>query len=332
MSWKREQKLDTIPIIEIPKGRSFSPSLVQELGTALTEIGFICVPAPKVSEVLPEFYKASHQTFHLPIKVKKQYENVEIQHERGYTPRFTEIGLLCRKHGSEKKVGKKYHDIKEGWFMGPRLETVSKKVLEDPKFGYFMHENIWPKEVPTFEPAMTNLYDELFPVGQDVLRVLAQYLNKPAGYFDRMLKNGPTLLRAIYYPSLTNKQIERKTIWACGHTDINLVTVLPKSTPMPDAPESGLWIRLRHSGVWIQAKVPDGCVMVQTGDMLKYLTNGFIASAVHEVRAPTHPTMQGRLSAAMFLHPASRTRLGKNKLAGQLVQERLGSIGFKKAA
>jgi isopenicillin N synthase-like dioxygenase len=64
----------------------------------------------------------------------------------------------------------------------------------------------------------------------------------------------------------------------------------------------GLQVKLRGSG-WIQGIAPDGHTIVQVGDMLQYLTGGYLRSAVHRIDAPAAPTGRSRYSSPLFIYP-----------------------------
>lgn len=273
--------LTEIPVIEIADLRNSDERSIETLGHAFHDIGFCFIRMPEVTAILPRVFNEFRKVFDLSEATKGKYAHPEIFYQRGWTPPFTELALACK--------GKGLPDAKENWFIGPEFKN---NPARQASFNYA--ENIWPKEVPGFKKVMRELYQALYGCGQDVLRGIGRYMSKPDGYFDEMIKDGPTLLRALHYPPVREDQVG-KIIWGCQHTDINLATVLPAST------REGLWIR-RRDGKWIPGNAPENCVISQVGDMLQYLTAREFISAWHEVRAPNHPTTEGRLSAAIFIH------------------------------
>jgi isopenicillin N synthase-like dioxygenase len=73
--------------------------------------------------------------------------------------------------------------------------------------------------------------------------------------------------------------------------------------------------------------------------MLDYLTGGELMSAAHEVKAPERPTLEGRISAAHFMHARSDVKLEPKVdgpdaaayppiAAGDLLYKRLKAIGL----
>ena len=83
-------------------------------------------------------------------------------------------------------------------------------------------------------------------------------------------------------------------MWADAHTDINLVTALPRAT------SRGL--QLRTPDGWLDVVPPVGHVVVNSGIMLERLTNGRIPAGVHRVVADGSSTE--RFSVVQFCHPA----------------------------
>lgn len=284
-----------IPVVDLATANLSSShrlTFISTVGLAFQDIGFVFVKAPEVASMLPRIYAQFKKTFDLPVEIKRKYAHPEIGYQRGWTPPFSEVAIACRQLG---EGGSPLPDAKENWFIGPDFHPshpfVKRFPLAYPPVNYFPHE------VPEFITAMWDLYLSLFDVGKDILGAVEQYLRKPEGFFREMVKESPTVMRAIHYPPVKQEEIG-KIVWACKHTDINLVTVLPAST------RPGLWIR-RRDGEWIPGMAPEGCVIVQVADMLDYLTGGYLTSAAHEVRAPDHPTKEGRYSAALFIHARS---------------------------
>lgn len=310
--------LKEIPVIEID-GRRPAGDVI---GEAFHDIGFVFVRAPWITHSLAAAYAEFKKVFALPAEVKQQYARKDIHYQRGWTP-----------PRAEKAIAEKQYDEKENWFMGPDFGPDHPLVRQFPDL---YHANIWPKEVPSFAPLMKDLYSQLFDVGRVVLRLTGRNLEGVAfaDHLEEIVQNSPTVMRAIYYPPISEEQVG-KVVWGGKHTDINLITVLPAST------RSGLWIQ-RRDGEWIPGTAPEGCVIVQVADMLEYLTGGYLRSAMHEVRAPQEPTAEGRYSAALFIHARSNVVLEPNEryledatrhlypptTAGELLLKRLKEIGL----
>ena len=88
----------------------------------------------------------------------------------------------------------------------------------------------------------------------------------------------------------------RAHVWADAHTDINLVTALPRAS------ERGL--QLRTDQGWVDVAPPDGHAIVNSGIMLERLTNARIPAGVHRVIASVDGPAPDRYSVVQFCHPA----------------------------
>lgn len=276
--------LEKIPIID----NLDAPGAIDVLGNAFRDIGFVFIRTERLYRSLPWVYGESRKVFcKMSGEEKNHYVRPDLFYQRGYTPLFTEKAIACRGVGDD---GQDLANAYEGWFTGPEEESIPSELRE--KYPFYP-VNIWPEEVPTFRGTTLWAYDQLYDIGSKVLQAIGRYLTKPEGYFDRMIRHSPTVLRDLYYPPVAGRQI-----LACQHTDINLITILPAST------QSGLWIR-RRDGTWIPAVAPSGYSIAQVADMLDYDTGGYFISAAHEVRAPEQTMMEGRFSLALFIHARS---------------------------
>jgi isopenicillin N synthase-like dioxygenase len=102
---------------------------------------------------------------------------------------------------------------------------------------------------------------------------------------------------------------------------------------------------LNKQNEWLNITAPEGCIVVNVGDMLQRLTNNKLRSTTHRVvNPPKEKWHTHRYSIPFFLHPRSEMRLDclpscvdeKNPLAypassaGEYLDERLREIGLKK--
>jgi hypothetical protein len=117
-------------------------------------------------------------------------------------------------------------------------------------------------------------------------------------------------LRALHYPSNPNPG----QYWGAPHTDIDMFTILPRAT------EEGLQVFLpkkapkpvdcrtldptadeeEEAGEWIPVQVPAGALIINCGDKLQAMTNGYFRSSVHRIVAK--PNVE-RYSMVYFVHP-----------------------------
>ena len=155
----------------------------------------------------------------------------------------------------------------------------------------FLHvgksNNLWPAWIDLQNP-LEKLMVSLDENGATLQKAFALAIGEPEDYFTEMTAKGECLLRALHYPAGPVPG----TVWAGAHTDIDLFTILPMAT------EEGL--QVLHEGRWIDVRVPADAFIVNCGDKLQNLTNGYFKSSVHRVEAK--PDTE-RYSIVYFIHP-----------------------------
>lgn len=149
------------------------------------------------------------------------------------------------------------------------------------------HKNLWPQWMNLQEP-MENLMWTLDRNADVLDRAFALALGMDEEYFVNLTRTGECLLRPIHYP----KNPSPGAVWAAKHTDIDFFTILPMAT------EEGL--QVFHQGKWIDVRVPVDAFIVNCGDKLQNMSNGYFKSSVHQVVAK--PDVE-RYSIVYFVHP-----------------------------
>ncbi|MBX2902595.1 MAG: isopenicillin N synthase family oxygenase [Chitinophagales bacterium] len=313
----------SIPVVDLNKYVNGSDadkkSFIEELGKAFEEVGFVSVKNHGVpAALIEEYYDLVKQFFELPTATKKGYEKPELAGQRGYTS-----------FGKETAKGYDAPDLKEFWQLGQTVEG------NDPVSEIYPN-NITVNEIPAFTQKGVELYKAFEKSGSALLQAIAVHLNLPEKYFASHIHNGNSILRAIHYPPIT--QEPKSAIRAEQHEDINLITLLV------GASAEGLQL-LNKQNEWLDITAPEGCIVVNVGDMLQRLTNNRLKSTTHRVvNPPKEKWHTSRYSIPFFLHPRSEMRLdalascisSTNPLAyepisaGEYLDERLREIGLKK--
>jgi isopenicillin N synthase-like dioxygenase len=167
--------------------------------------------------------------------------------------------------------------------------------------------NVWPEQMG-FKEDMLTLYNELLqyvvPLQQAIVETInwKSSIKIPTDYLNETTKEGDCLLRALYYPPISDEQVKdtsRPLYWGAPHTDIDYLAILPYAT------EKGLQVEV--NGEWLTVVVPEDAFIVNAGDMLQNLTNGLFVSAKHRVMA-LEPNKE-RFSMVLFVHPHNDTLL-----------------------
>ncbi|GGZ22767.1 isopenicillin N synthase family dioxygenase [Asticcacaulis endophyticus] len=212
--------------------------------------------------------------FALPAETKMQYK-VGVGGQRGYTP-----------FGIETAKGASHHDLKEFWHTGRDLP-------DGHPYRDYMLENVWPGEVSGFRDHVSELYTALDFLGKRVLKAIAIYLKLDPEFFTPTVREGNSVLRLLHYPPVTS---EGMSVRAGAHGDINVITLLM------GAEEPGLQLQDRD-GTWLPITPPEGCIVINIGDMLSRLTNGMLPSTIHRVVNPAEGRKDfSRYSTPFFLH------------------------------
>jgi isopenicillin N synthase-like dioxygenase len=288
---------------------------ISDLYSAIKDFGFVILENHCVDvKLLNRAYELSQQLFSLPLDTKKKYQVIGGGGQRGYTP-----------FGVEQAKDAKVSDLKEFWHIARDLELNHENYNKHPK-------NIWVKELTEFQEIFLKIYQELDKAGSLVLSALEQPLNVPSGFFERMTKDGNSILRLLHYPPIPNG-VDSRCIRAAAHGDINLITLLVSAT------SAGLEL-LDKDGSWIPVQTNPNSIVVNVGDMLARITNDVLPSTIHRVVNPSDKN-ESRYSMPFFIHPKSDALLSCLKsckgdgskypdiTADEFLQQRLKELKLK---
>lgn len=203
------------------------------------------------------------------------------------------------------------------------MKSEKAKGSDSPDLKEFFH--YYPSKIddPTNGKAK-HLYTELNNIAKIALFALSNNLpEKVTKKFsmplqDTVVLSDQTLLRIINYPPI--KDVEPGSVRAAAHEDINLITVLPAATEM------GLEVKNNH-GDWVSVEAKPHSMVLNVGDMLQEMTNGYLKSTSH--RVVNVGMEKARMSSPLFLHPRPEVVLSKKYTADQYLNERLKELGLK---
>jgi isopenicillin N synthase-like dioxygenase len=278
----------TIPIVDLTDytngSQSTKDSFIDAIGKAYEEFGFVSVKNHGIpDEVVDDYYRKVEAFFALATDQKLKYEIKELAGQRGYTS-----------FGREHAKGSTAPDLKEFWQMGQIVED------NDPIKSQYP-DNVQVNEIDNFNELGVSLYKAFENTGTIMLRAIANYLQIDENYFDKYVHNGNSILRAIHYPPISSEPAS--SIRAEQHEDINLITLLV------GASAEGLQL-LDKQNEWLPITAPEGCIIVNVGDMLQRLTNNKLSSTTHRVVNPKRELWHThRYSIPFFMHPRSEMDL-----------------------
>jgi len=164
-----------------------------------------------------------------------------------------------------------------------------------------------PEEIPEWPQVMDSWGFLLINAVTTLSEMCAVGFDLSPDEFTKRLKFGPHLLAPT--GSNFNEFNALNTVLAGYHYDLNFLTIHGKSR----YPGLNIWTR---EGERVGVKVPDGCLFVQAGKQIEYLTGGHILAGFHEVivAQSTIDTMEKkkelgeslwRVSSTLFSHAAS---------------------------
>jgi isopenicillin N synthase-like dioxygenase len=268
---------DHIASVSLPDADKDPQGFAQELGNSFVEYGFAIVRNHGIpQELIDRAEQLSKQFFALPDEVKRKYLIEGSGGARGYTA-----------FGIETAKGAQAFDLKEFWHVGRELSAGH-------KFRDVMADNIWPDEIPGFKETYLELYDAFDAAGVKVLRAIARFLNVDEDYFTDTVRDGNSVMRLLHYPA--QNEPTGNHIRAGAHEDINTITLLL------GAEEAGLELKTKD-GRWIPVSPKPGELVINIGDMLQRLTNGYLRSTSHRVVNPAPDrASHARYSMPFFLH------------------------------
>ena len=253
------------------------PAAAAAFGDAFQRTGFAIVSDHGIPQSLIDAALAATKAlFALPEPVKAHYAIAGGGGQRGLTP-----------FGIEAAKGADRADLKEFWHVGRDLPAGH-------RFAANMPANVWPAEVPDFQPAVSALFAALDACGKRMLHAIAVHLGLAPDFFDEPVAEGNSILRLLHYPPVQNATAG--AIRAGAHEDINVITLLL------GAEEAGLQL-LGKDGEWHDISAPEGSLVCNIGDMLQRLTGGRLPSTTHRVVNPVPERAAfPRYSTPFFLH------------------------------
>jgi isopenicillin N synthase-like dioxygenase len=258
--------------------RAVVDGVLRSLGT-----GFVYSSHDLPEDLIDEAYGMLAAFFALPAEAKSRWVAPESHGSTGYT------GLLV-----ETAAGADKADWKEMLNWG---SEVNRAHPLRQRYPTHYHDQVLPEaDIPGITAVLTTFHERVCDVQRRFLRIVAVGLGCDESFFDDLVADGSHLTRAIHYPPMTTAPALGH-VWAAPHTDINLITALPRA--------SGPGLQLLTPRGWADVEPPEGKMIINTGIMLERLTNGQIIAGIHRVVSPPGAAAGGdRYSVVQFCHPA----------------------------
>lgn len=313
--------METIPVIDfkpistkdgrVPSREDWT-LVAGELDRALSTIGFAYVINHDIDQVkISKAFERSKCFFEQPNELKQKYLKDTTKSHHGYVNPGQEI----------LHPGSRY-EIRESYDF-----------VTDPK-------KFTACEIDDFDSANMALKNECKPVIKKILKTLALSLElEDEEFFVENSKNiddytsaSYSAFRTIYYPQIGN-DVAPNTVRCGEHSDYGILTILFQDDV------GGLQVRTVDQK-WISATPIPESILINTGDLLEFWSNGYFPATKHRVLIPEAELKKKtpRQSIVYFHHPdnsAIVTPLGAKNLidnnvygsinAGDHAQQRLDS-------
>jgi isopenicillin N synthase-like dioxygenase len=258
--------LAEIPLIDLEsiceKSEMDRKALINKFGEGLREVGFVAVKAPaSLISLISEVNSTMKDYFSQKIEEKEN----DIHGNYGQTG--------FSRQGNETAAGAKKADLKETYFIPPNFQR-------------------WPINKPEFQQVMQAYHAAMTQIAAQLMEFVAEYLSEPTEDVSKSMSSANNLVRLAFYPA-PKPTDDPEAVWAAAHEDLNALTLLPPST-IP-----GLQL-LTKDGKWKSVIVPQGYIIVNTGEQLQMKTAGMIKATRHQVINPGGEYARSERYASIF--------------------------------
>lgn len=219
---------------------------IKRFGNGLRDVGFVAIKAEALKERIAAVNREMECYFSQPLQEKMKDWRPSSQ--SGFS-----------QQGRETAANAKRADLKETFFIPPGFQE-------------------WPAHRKEFQEVMQLYHEELTQIAARVMGYVAEYLGEPTEEVTKSISSAGNLVRLAHYlaPSPTD---DPEAVWCSEHRDLNALTLLPPSS-IP-----GLQL-LTKEGEWKAVIVPQGYLIVNTGEQLQLKTAGLIQATLHRVLNP----------------------------------------------
>ncbi|KAK8936219.1 hypothetical protein KSP39_PZI014034 [Platanthera zijinensis] len=279
---------------------------------SLRDTGALLVKDPRCSTADNDrFLDMMERYFEKSDEFKRKQERPELHYQVGVTPEGVEVPRSLIDEHLQLKIRKMSPESQPSipttkdpkwrymWRVGPRPENTRFKELNA--------EPVIPEGFLDWKETMDSWGSKMISTIEVVAEMAAVGFNLPKDSFTSLMKQGPHLLGPTG-SSLRRHGFEG-IVFAGYHYDLNFLTIHGRSR----FPGLNIWL---SNGQKVEVKVPIGCLLIQSGKQLEWLTGGECLAGMHEV-VVTNRTLNAieiarqqnhslwRVSSTLFAHIAS---------------------------
>ncbi|KAG9151886.1 hypothetical protein Leryth_002155 [Lithospermum erythrorhizon] len=307
--------IDLAPYLEISSTKSLDSNLknlCSEVSRTLRETGALLVKDPRCSvEDNDRFLNMMEKYFNMPDDFKCLQERPHLHYQVGVTPEGVEIPRSLVDEEMQEKLKAVPQELRPAtpkgpdrkwrymWRIGPRPSNTRFKELNS--------EPVIPDGFPEWKETMDSWGYKMISAVEAVAEMAAIGFGLEKDAFTSLMRQGPHLLAPT--GSDLGRHGQEGTVFAGYHYDLNFLTIHGRSR----FPGLSIWLR---NGQKVEVKVPVGCLLVQTGKQIEWLTGGDCIAGMHEVVVTSRTTdaiklaseqnrSLWRVSSTLFAHIAS---------------------------
>ncbi|KAL3611416.1 hypothetical protein D5086_002436 [Populus alba] len=275
-------RLSTDPVIlsgQIEEFGSWLSELCKEVSQILRETGALVVKDPRcTAEDNDKFIDMMEKYFERPREFKLLQERSHLHYQVGVTPEGVEVPRSLVDEEMQKKLKAMPKEFQPStpsgpdpkwrymWRVGPRPSNTRFKELNS--------EPVIPEGFPEWKDTMDSWGCKMITAIEAVAEMAAIGFGLSKDAFTSLMKQGPHLLAPT--GSDLSRYGQEGTVFAGYHYDLNFLTIHGRSR----FPGLNIWLR---NGQKIEVKVPSGCLLIQTGKQIEWLTAGECMAGMHEV-------------------------------------------------
>jgi len=290
-----------VPVIDISTFRHGSAqqraAVARQWADAFESIGFATLVGHGIAEdLLEEIHALALDFFDQPLDVKMRCSFRPEKTGQGYVPMGIEA--VARTLDNEQAPP----DICEALtFTGLEWE---RRPAQYPAIQGVYRANRWPATPARFRARLTEYFEQVYGLGQTLMRLSAPALDLPEDYFDSYYDRMASSLRLVHYPDQPEEPLPGQLRYG-AHTDYTGFTILRQD----DAP-GGLQV-LSPDGQWVDVPPLRGSLTINAGDLLARWTNDRWKSNVHRVVNPPKALTGStrRVSIVLFTGPNPDARI-----------------------
>lgn len=286
--------------------------LCAQVSRLLKETGALLVKDPRCTvEDNDRFIDMMEKYFESPPEFKRLQERPNLHYQVGVTPEGVEVPRSLVDEQIQDKLRALPQDsqpvIPKGpdpkwrymWRVGPRPSNT--------RFQELNSEPVIPQGFPQWQDTMDSWGYKMISAIEAVAEMAAIGFGLPKDAFTSLMNQGPHLLAPT--GSDLKRYGKEGTVFAGYHYDLNFLTIHGRSR----FPGLNIWL---SNGQKVEVKVPVGCLLIQTGKQIEWLTAGECTAGMHEVVVTKRTTdavklaseqnrSLWRVSSTLFGHIAS---------------------------